>query len=175
VDAHQGLIRKVAVPQMVWPLAVVASKLVDLLFSLLPFAVIATIYHRGPSVAWVAVVPAIVLATLFSAGLALLFSSLTVFYRDMRHLTDILVQVWFYLTPVLYPVSFLEKLPHGWLRWPLRLNPATPIVLLFQESLYEGRFPDPAHFASAVTAALGVLAVGLLVFLRRQDQHIHHF
>lgn len=172
---NQGLIRKVAVPQLVWPIAIVASKLVDLVLSLVPFAAIAIAFGRGPRLAWLAVVPAMVCATVFSAGLALLFSSLTVFYRDMRHLVDILVQVWFYLTPVIYPVSFLDKLPYGWLRWPLRLNPATPIVLMFQEVLYEGRFPDPAEIGSAGAAALCVLVIGLGVFLRRQDQHILHF
>jgi lipopolysaccharide transport system permease protein len=105
---NQALIRKVAVPQMVWPISVVASKLVDLLFSLVPFAIIGALYHRGPSPAWIALVPAILFATTFSVGLALLFSSLTVFYRDMRHLTDILLQIWFYVTPVIYPVTFLE-------------------------------------------------------------------
>jgi lipopolysaccharide transport system permease protein len=172
---NQALIRKVAVPQMVWPVAVVASKLVDLLFSLVPFALIAMLYHRGPSPAWLALGPAILFATIFSAGLALLFSSLTVFYRDMRHLTDILVQVWFYVTPVIYPVSFLENLPYPWMRWALLLNPAVPVVRLFQVSLYEGRLPGPALLATCALAAVGMLAVGVTVFLRHEDQHIHFF
>jgi ABC-type polysaccharide/polyol phosphate export permease len=172
---NQGLIRKVAVPQMVWPLAIVASKLVDLVLSLVPFALIAFAYGRGPSVAWFALAPALVMATVFSVGLALLFSSLTVFYRDMRHLTDILVQVWFYVTPVIYPASFLEKLPHPWMKWALRLNPAAPVVRLFQEPLYEGRLPGAALLGTAALAAVGMFTVGMAVFLRHQDQHIHHF
>jgi lipopolysaccharide transport system permease protein len=172
---NQALIRKVAVPQMVWPIAVVASKLVDLLFSLVPFAIIALLYHRGPSPAWIALALAIVVATIFSVGLSLLFSSLTVFYRDMRHLTDILVQVWFYVTPVIYPVSFLEKLPFSWMRWVLLLNPAVPVVRMFQVPLYEGRFPGPPLIGMSALASAGMLALGLVVFLRRQDQHIHFF
>jgi ABC-type polysaccharide/polyol phosphate export permease len=172
---NQGLIRKVAVPQMVWPLAVVASKLVDLMLSLVPFALIAFAYGRGPSLAWLALAPALVTATVFSVGLALLFSSLTVFYRDMRHLTDILVQVWFYVTPVIYPASFLEKLPYPWMKWVLRLNPAAPVVRLFQEPLYEGRLPDAALLGTGSLAAVATLMVGAAVFLRHQDQHIHYF
>ena len=172
---NQGLIRKVAVPQMVWPVAVVASKLVDLLLSLVPFALISFAYGRGPGLAWVALAPALVIGTVFSVGLALLFSSLTVFYRDMRHLTDILVQVWFYVTPVIYPASFLEKLPHPWMKWVLRLNPATPVVRLFQEPLYEGRLPDTSLLGMGTLAAVGMLTLGMAVFLRHQDQHIHYF
>jgi len=172
---NQGLIRKVAVPQMVWPLAVVASKLVDLLLSLVPFTLIAFAYGRGPSLAWLALAPALMIATVFYVGLALLFSSLTVFYRDMRHLTDILLQVWFYVTPVIYPASFLEKLPNPWMKWILRLNPAAPVVQLFQDALYEGRLPDAALLGTGALAAGGMLGLGLAVFLRHQDQHIHYF
>ncbi len=172
---NQGLIRKVAVPQMVYPLSVVASKLVDLLLSLLPLALLALALGRPPSLAWLSLVPTLALAAIFSAGLALLFASLTVFYRDMRHLIDILMQVWFYVTPVLYPLSFLEKLPYRWLRGAMLLNPATPVVRLFQLPIYEGRAPGAAEFGQAAVAAFGVLVVGVLVFLRHEDDHIHHF
>jgi len=172
---NQGLIRKVAVPQMVYPLAIVASKLVDLVFSLLPLAVIAVAMGRPPSLAWLALAPAMVLATVFAAGLSLLFSSLTVFYRDMRHLIDILLQVWFYLTPVLYPVEYLEKLPYPWVKAVLFLNPATAVIRCFQMPLYEGRFPDVNTLATAALSTAVVLALGLFVFLRREPQHIHHF
>lgn len=172
---NQGLIRKVAVPQMVYPLSVVASKLVDLLLSLVPFTVLAVALGRPPNLAWIYLLPAVALATLFSAGLALLFSSLTVFYRDMRHLTDILIQVWFYLTPVLYPHAYLEKLPYPSLRWVLTANPATPIVRCFQLALYERAPPDAALLGTAALSALLVLALGVLVFTQREAEHIHHF
>jgi homopolymeric O-antigen transport system permease protein len=172
---NQGLIRKVAVPQMVYPLAVVASKLVDLLLSLVPFTALALLLGRWPGASWLVLLPALVLVTLFSAGLALLFSSLTVFYRDMRHLTDIVIQIWFYVTPVLYPIEYLEKLPYPWLRTLLLANPATPIIRLFQEALYEGRAPSAAMLGGAALSTALVLALGLFVFLRREDEHIHHF
>ncbi len=173
--ANQGLIRKVAVPQMVYPLSIVASKLVDLVLSLIPLAVLAVVLGRPPTLAWAFVLPAIVLATAFSAGLALLFSSLTVFYRDMRHLIDILIQVWFYVTPVIYPASYLDKLPYPALRWILALNPATPIVRCFQVPLYERAAPSAALVGSATLAAAVVLGVGILVFTRGEAEHIHHF
>ena len=172
---NQGLIRKVAVPQMVYPLAVVASKLVDLVLSLVPLAIIAAVLGRPPGLSWLGLAPSLLLVTLFASGLALLFSSLTVFYRDMRHLIDILIQVWFYVTPVIYPASYLEKLPYPALRWILSANPATPIVRCFQVSLYEGRLPGASLLATAALATAVVLGVGVLVFTSREAQHIHHF
>jgi ABC-type polysaccharide/polyol phosphate export permease len=172
---NQSLIRKVAVPQMVYPLAVVASKLVDLVLSWVPLALIACVLGRPPGLAWIGLLPAVFTAALFSAGLALLFSSLTVFYRDMRHLVDLLIQVWFYLTPIAYPASYLDKLPYPGLRQLLAANPATPIVRCFQLPVYEGRLPDAATLGQAALAALLSLALGLAVFLRREPDHIHHF
>ncbi len=172
---NQALIRKVAVPQMVYPLAVVFSKLIDVVLSLVPFVVIAVAMGRPPGLASLFVVPALVLAALFATGLALLFSSLTVFYRDMRHLTDILLQVWFYLTPVFYPTEFLAKLPSRWMEYVLLANPATPIVRVFQSALYERRVPSPGLVAAATACAVAVFVAGLAVFLRHEDEHIHHF
>jgi ABC-type polysaccharide/polyol phosphate export permease len=172
--SNQGLIRKVAVPQAVYPLAVVGSKLVDLLFSLLPLAVIAAATGRTPGAPWLALLPAIVLAAAFTTGLSLLLSSLTVFFRDLRHLIDVLFQVWFYLTPVIYPASYLENL-HPWIRAALSLNPAAPIVRCFQEAIYEQRFPAAGTLALAALFATGSLVIGWSTFRRLEHQHIHYF
>ena len=106
--------------------------------------------------------------------ISLLLSSLTVFFRDLRHLIDVLFQVWFYLTPVLYPASYLQNL-HPALRGALSLNPAAPIVRCFQQAIYEQRFPDGATFALAAAVAAASLAVGFATFRRLEHQHIHYF
>jgi len=172
---NQGLIRKVAVPQAVYPLAVAASKLVDLVLSLIPLVLLALLLGRPPGPPWVFVPVALVLATAFSAGLALIFSTLTVFFRDMTHLIDILFQIWFYLTPVLYPVSYLDKLPYPWVKGLLLLNPAAYIVQCFQAPIYEGRLPGARIIAVAALSATTSLLVGFLVFLRGEERHIHYF
>ncbi len=172
---NQGLIRKVAVPQAVYPIAVVGSKLVDLLLSLVPLAIISAVFGHVPGPSWLMLLPAIVFAAAFTAGLSLLFSSLMVFFRDVRHLIDILFQVWFYLTPVIYPASYLEKLPYPVVRRALELNPAAPIVRCFQNAIYDGRVPDARTLLSAAACAAVSLGLGLAVFERMQDRHIHYF
>jgi len=172
---NQGLIRKVAAPQAVYPLSVVGSKLVDLVFSLVPLAILAAAMGRTPGLSWLFLVPSMLMAAAFTVGLSLVFSSLTVFFRDIRHLIDILFQVWFYLTPVLYPYEYLEKLPYVWIRRLLALNPAAPIVRCFQMSIYEGRFPDASTAGLACLFAVVSLAGGFWMFMRVQDRHIHYF
>lgn len=171
---NQQLIRKVAVPQAVYPLAAVGSKLVDATLSIPALALLALAVGRPPTAAWAWLPLALVLAATFTAGLALLFASLTVYFRDLRHLIEVLFQVWFYLTPVFYPASFLEKLPVPALRALLAANPAAPIVRIFQEAVHEGRSPGLATVAFAAASALGALALGASVFVRCEPGHIHH-
>ncbi len=171
---NQPLIRKVAVPQAVYPLAAVGSKLVDATLSLPALALLAVAVGRPPSVAWAWLPLALLLAAAFTAGLALLFASLTVYFRDLRHLVEVLFQIWFYLTPVFYPPSFLEKLHLPALRAVLAANPAAPVVRLFQDAVYEGRSPSVAGLAFAAAASLGSLALGAAVFVRCEPGHIHH-
>lgn len=172
---NQSLIRKVAVPQAVYPLSVVGSKLVDLVLSLLPLALISAMLGRAPGAAWAFLPLAVIFAAAFTAGLSLVFSSLTVFFRDVRHLVDILFQVWFYLTPVLYPLRYLDKLPHPWMKTALSLNPALPIVRCFQVPIYEQGWPDPRTVGTAALVAAASLTAGFALFHRVQDRHIHYF
>jgi lipopolysaccharide transport system permease protein len=173
--ANQGLIRKVAVPQAVYPMAVVGSKLVDMVLSLVPLAILAAVSGLAPGPTWLFLVPAIVIAAAFTTGLALLFSSLTVFFRDVRHLIDILFQVWFYLTPIIYPAESLERLSTAWVRHLLAVNPATPIVRLFHDTIYARQFPSASTVALASFFGFGTLALGLAFFTRFESRHIHHF
>ena len=172
---NQGLIRKVAAPQAVYPLSVVGSKLVDLVFSLIPLAALAIIMGRAPTVAWVFLVPAVFMVFAFTVGLSLVFSSLMVFFRDIRHLIDILFQVWFYLTPVIYPHEYLDQLKNPWIRRALEFNPAAPIIRCFQSPIYDGRFPDAATVSLGMACAVAALAGGFWLFVSVQDRHIHHF
>jgi ABC-type polysaccharide/polyol phosphate export permease len=173
--SNESLIRKVSVPQMVYPLSLVGGKLVDTSLSLVPLALLSTALGKPPTVSWLFVVPGIVLTTAFAVGLALLFSSLTVFFRDIRHLLDILLQVWFYLTPVLYPWSYLDQVQHQWVRLLLSLNPASYVVRCFQQAIYEGRWPDTSTVAAATVASFSILAFGLFYFRRIEHRHIHYF
>jgi lipopolysaccharide transport system permease protein len=172
--SNASLIRKVAVPQLVYPLALVGSKLVDLLLSLIPLILLAIFYGRPPGLSWLFLPVAIVFVAAFSAGISFLVSSLTVFFRDMKHLIDIFLQIWFYLTPVIYTYDQLTHIGQPWVLLALRLNPATPIVRCFQQCLYEGRFPPASTIGLAAASATVVLVAGLTLFLRAEPRHIHY-
>ncbi len=171
---NQHLIRKVAVPQAVSPLALVGGKALDLVLSLAPLALVATIQGRPPSASWLFLPVAVALAVAFTAGLSLLAASLTVFFRDLRHLAEIGFQVWLYLTPILYPPSLLAALDPR-LRAVLAANPAAPLVRCFQAPIHDGRLPGAGEIAAAALAAAVSLGAGLAAFARAEEHHLHWF
>jgi ABC-type polysaccharide/polyol phosphate export permease len=181
VLGNQELIRKIRIPQAVFPIAVAGSNLVNFTLSFVPLLlVMLAIGHPITGAVLFMPVSALIL-TAFVAGTTLLISSLTVFFRDVRHLTEVVLQIFFYLSPILYTPGQFSANPGARTWWrplfdaELRLNPISSLVPLVREPVYYGRLPDAATLAAAVAWSLGALVVGYLVFRRLEKRHIHHF
>jgi len=178
VLVNQELVRKVRVPQAVFPISVVGSNLVNLGLSLLPLIAMMLALRQRFTPALFFLPVAIVILTVFTAGATLLFATATVFFSDVRHLTEVLLQVLLYLSPILYDVAQLGS-RHSWefrlFRLELRLNPMSYLIPLFRDPVYYGRVPPLATLGIACGCALAMLLLGYRVFVRYEPRHIHHF
>lgn len=174
---NAGLIQKVYFPRIVLPLSVVASIGYTWLIETLVLIVILSIF--GAVVwPWVPLVlGGMVLLMLFAAGLALMLSVANVYFRDTQYLLGLVMQFWLYLTPIIYPVSYVENLSAT--TGPIlgtsitvldlyRLNPMDRFVEIFRTLLYDNTFPDPNDWTAAAIWALISLVVGLWVFRRSE-------
>lgn len=139
ITGNSYLIGKVRFPREILPLASVGAGLVH--FFLQGIVLVATLLLFRHGIAWgyVWLVPlALVTLTLFTAALALALSAINVYARDTQHLLELLLTVWFYLTPIIYPYRFAsDRLTNTSIPafLPL-LNPITSVVMAFQRSLY---------------------------------------
>lgn len=158
------LVRKVAFPRAVLPLAAVASALVQFLLMYTVLVPTALVMGAGISFAWAALLPVVVLQTAFTAGIGLLLATAYVFVRDARHLLDVALQVWFWLTPIVYAASLA---PERLRRW-LQLNPMLHFVTAYQEIVTQHAVPSLATFALLAAMAGVMLTIGWLVFSRAQ-------
>lgn len=171
------LIRKVYFPREVLPLSVVLSQGVHFLLALaatLPIFV----WFRGLHMeALPAVAGGLVLLTLFTAGVSMLFAAANVGFRDLQELTQVIFLMWFYATPIIYPLFFVEQTSEARRFLPVILaNPMTWFVRLFQTALYgvprgvgtnpAPAWPDAQTWAVCAAWALGALAVGYWLFDR---------
>jgi ABC-2 type transport system permease protein len=170
---NANLIKKVYFPRQILVGANVASWLVS--FGIELGVLAAALLVAGNMVLpWLALVVVVVaLLTCFAAGLALVLSVLNVYFRDVQHLLGLLLQVWFYATPVIYPLSLVRdadernSLP---LLSIYELNPMVRFVEVFRDLLYDLRLPDLADMAFLAVVSLGSLAIGLTVFLRLEGR-----
>jgi lipopolysaccharide transport system permease protein len=163
--ADQNLLSKVYFPRLVLPLARIGSLAVDTLVALGVLAVFMAGYGIAPPVE-VLLLPAIMLlGALIAFGLGTFFAALNVRYRDIAVAVPLMVQMWLFLTPVVYPASLVG----GAWEYVYALNPMVAVVTSARWALLGSEAPS----IGMVAIALGVtvmLCLGALVYFRRVEQ-----
>ncbi len=131
-----GIVKKVAFPREILALSTVGAQIFYFSMQALAMAVILLVLQASPQwgTLWL-LVPAMAALLVLASGLSVLLSALNVKLRDMRHLIEVAMQLWFWLTPIVYPYEKLAPHLRG-LSWLYLMNPMTPIVLTFQRVLY---------------------------------------
>ena len=156
-SAH--LVSKVYFPRLIIPLSSVGAGLVDLLISTGILLLMMLWFGVGWTVNLVAA-PLLLVAVVFMAlGVGTLLSALTVAYRDFTHLTPFIVQIWMYVTPVIFPVSIV---PERW-QWVLYINPMTGLVEGFR-SAFLGKPFDMVGLGISFAIAVVMFAFGVAYF-----------
>jgi lipopolysaccharide transport system permease protein len=154
---NANLIKKVKFPRITLPLALVNSNLLQFLFSI-PVLIFFLIIHKiNPSFfEWFIGIPLLVFFTLLiTIGVTLIVSSLNLFFRDLEHITVIVISLFFYFTPIIYSESMVPKA----YRMFLLLNPFSPLIIswrnLFMENLLETKIILAAFFWVATIFLVG--------------------
>ena len=131
-----GIVKKVAFPREILPLSTVGAQIFYFSMQAVAMAVILVLLQSSPDwgLLWLLALAMVALLVLAS-GLSILLSALNVKLRDMRHLIEVAMQLWFWLTPIVYPYEKLAPQLGQW-KWLYLANPMTPIVLSFQRVLY---------------------------------------
>lgn len=164
--SNKGLVTKVYFPRVLLPLAGVTVPIVDFLLASSVLVGMMVWFDVWPG-------PAIVLAPLFllmalvtALGVALFLSAVNVRYRDVPYAIPFLIQIWLYLSGVVYAIS---ALPERW-QWVLALNPMTAVINGFQWGVVGTPAPDLGKFLVSVAAMLVMFVVGLWFFRRSEPR-----
>ncbi len=164
------LVRKVSFPRIFCPMAAMAAHLVNLAAGLVLLLGL-VVYYRTPltlewalNALWVA--PVIVIVAVLALGLVFLLSALNVYTRDVASATPLAMQLWFFATPIIYPVEMVAgPLTTRGLFAIYRLNPMVGVVEAMRAVILRGE-PPPAALGTAAVVALVVFALGAFVFAR---------
>lgn len=126
------LLRKVAFPREVIPYAVVFSKIIDMLVAVLIFMGLVIIFRAPLAPTAILFVPLFVFQLLLTTGVSLVLAAANLFYRDIQYLANLVILLWMYLTPVLYPLSLVP----GRYVWLYKLNPMVGIIEGYRSALF---------------------------------------
>lgn len=134
---NSNLITKVYFPRLIIPSASVGAGLID--FGIAAVLLIPLVVYYGFPVTtrYLMILPLIVLTTLLALGVGVWFSAVNVRYRDVRYALPFLIQIWMFVSPIIYPSSLV---PDEW-RWVLALNPLTGVIESFRASLFGREVP----------------------------------
>jgi ABC-type polysaccharide/polyol phosphate export permease len=164
VADHGTLVRKVAFPRLVLPLGAVGSQFVQFLLMFGTVIPVALVFGTGLSAALLALIPVCAMQLLFTTGVALMTATAFVFFRDTRHLIEVALQVWFWLTPIVYSASLVPER----FRRLLALNPMALFVDAYHQIVLEAAWPTVMAMVGMAAASVGVGLAGLFVFSRHQ-------
>jgi lipopolysaccharide transport system permease protein len=159
------LVRKVSFPRLVMPLAAVTTPLIDLLMGFIVLLGLMFVYHVTPSWRIVAALPPLILVSwALALAIGLWFSPINVRFRDVKLTLPFMLQIWMYLSPVIYPLSIIPER----LRWLYSLNPMVGVIEGFRWALFGKGAPDLTAL-SIGAGAIVVLLFGGLAFFRRME------
>jgi len=160
------LLKKVPVPKAVFPIATVASGVINLVFALVPLLLILVITGHPLTPALLFLPVAILLAALFTLGAGLLLSPLSIFFNDIVEMITVILSVLMYLTPIFYPKEIVPPK----MRWIVRFNPLRSILEVFRDPIYYGKVPPLSHLTVSCLIVLVALGVGAWAFRKSSDR-----
>ncbi len=162
--SHTGLITKVYFPREILPLTYVVAALFDFLIAAVILGIMMAWHHVTLTITVLYVFPILVVATILASGISLLLSSMQVKYRDIGIAMPLLLQLWMFGSPVVYPY---DQVPHRF-RWFYELNPMVGIVENFRRVVIQGLGADLSLFAISAVVAVVLLPIAYLYFKHRE-------
>jgi len=163
---NMNLVGKIYFPREVLPISVLLARLVDFGISFILLAVLVIVYQRPIALIGLLYLPLILgIQLALIMGLGIGSAALNVFYRDVDPLLKLGIQIWFYGSPILYPISLV---PAQW-QWLYFLNPMAGIIQSYRDILIDGVLPGSYLLPSAIVS-LVIFILGYWFFKRVEFQ-----
>ena len=156
---NANLLKKLSFPRLTLPVIVVATALLNFSIVFLLFLIFLLLTGNAPGFIMLAAIPVLILQVLFAIGLGVILGVLNVFFRDAGQLSNLLLQFWFWATPVVYPVAILPESLKFWVQF----NPMYHFMQSYQTIFVSHQMPDWRNLAiiACVAIALDIYAINL--------------
>ncbi|MGF7143736.1 ABC-2 type transport system permease protein [Anaerotaenia torta] len=168
IRSNSGMIKKVYVPKYIYPLSGVLSNYVIFLISMLVLFGAAVIFKVRPTVYVIQAVIPLFLLLVLALGFGMILATMAVFFRDLEYLWGVVLMLIMYTSGIFYHV---EDLRLGDKAWVLRLNPLYTVISNFRNAIFGAPMNQTMLLLSACYS-FGALAIGFVLFYRKQDEFI---
>ena len=158
---QSAIVTKIYFPREVLPISFVTSAFVNMLYCFIIVFIVVAFSGVGfvlEALIWLPIVMAI--EYILGLGIALISSSITVYFRDLEHILGILSLAWMYMTPIMYSSDVVPKA----YQFYFNLNPMTPIISAYRDILYYGRVPEALALIQAFSFGMMLLMAGIMTF-----------
>lgn len=184
IRSNGAMIKKVYVPKYIYPLSQILSTFVTFLISLSVLVVVILFFNitnNNPiHLTWrvvYCVIPVLILFV-FSLGVGMFLATVSVFFRDMENLYDVITTLLFYITPIVYNIESLKFASGGIQRIIFKLNPLYGIIGMFRAAVIWGNkfthYWDMKLMWYSAACSVIALIIGFFVFYKNQDKFILH-
>lgn len=165
---NANLLKKLSFPRLCLPIIVVLNAMLNfgIIFGL--FLLFLLLTGRLPGWPLLGVVPVLMLQVAFAIGLGTTLGVLNVFFRDVGHFFGIILQFWFWFTPIVYPLTIIPEHFRGL----LMLNPLAPMIGAYQSILVYGRWPDWQSLLPMALLSLLLCVLAIRLFHKRSGEMV---
>jgi len=150
--------------------AAVISNMINLLLSLIPLILIIFVLHHPFHATWLFLPIPLLALMITTLGASFFFATANVYYRDVSHILQIVLQAWFYITPIIYE---LKVFPEQY-QWLFKLNPMLYVLNGFRLAVYYGELPRWQNLLTTFVCAFAALIVGFAIFRKHQDEFVFY-
>jgi lipopolysaccharide transport system permease protein len=155
-----NLLKKASFPKSSLPVIIVLSSLLNFAIAYGLFFAFLALRGHFPGLVVIAAVPILVVLVAMAVGLGVLLGTLHVFLRDIGQAVNIVLQFWFWLTPIVYPLQALPDFARGWLAW----NPVAPLMAALQDIFVSAQWPNWSSLVVPTAFAALALLLGAATF-----------
>jgi len=165
---HANLLKKVSFPRLCLPVIVVASAGLNFAIIFGIFTAFLLVSGNFPGFAYLALLPVLAIQIAFTIGLGMVLGVLNVFFRDVGQLFGVVLQFWFWLTPIVYPISILPES----IRPIIAFNPMANLMAAYQKILVSGQWPDWFSLWPIVSLSILFCIWGMRLFRRNAGEMV---
>ena len=166
-----SLLQQIYMPRSAFVLSTILSSLVNFVLSLVPMGIIFLLTNVPLKLPALLIPIYLILLFAFSLGVALLLSTVVVFFPDVADFYPVVLMAWMYLSPIIMPLEFYRQILNGLL---LYINPFSYVMNLFRLLMLDGVFPHLRTWGAVTFICLTTLVIGWVVFCKKADSFAYY-